>query len=152
MEDNNNDLDLANFDNDFDSAEVEERDFEDVPDGKYQVSVEKVELTRAKTTGNPMLKWALKIIGPKHKGRFLWRNNVMANSDNIKWLKQDLYTCGLQLAKLSELPDRLDELLDVKLDVTKRTTGQYENIYLNRRIVVADEPDDTGIDEPIVPF
>ena len=152
MEDNNNDLDLANFDNDFDSAEVEERDFEDVPDGKYQVSVEKVELTRAKTTGNPMLKWALKILGPKHKGRFLWRNNVMANSDNIKWLKQDLYTCGLQLAKLSELPGRLDELLDVKLDVTKRTTGQYENIYLNRRIVVADEPGDAGVDEPIVPF
>lgn len=33
------DLDLAQFDDDFAQAPVEEREFEDVPDGKYQVNV-----------------------------------------------------------------------------------------------------------------
>ncbi|MCJ8501397.1 DUF669 domain-containing protein [Desulfatitalea alkaliphila] len=137
---NNDDtMDLAQFDDDFVSADVEEKDFEAVPDGKYQVKVDRVELTRSETSGNPMLKWALKILGPTHKGRLLWRNNVIASKDNVKWLKQDLYTCGLQIDKLSDLPGKLETLLDVGLEVTKRTKNEFENIYFNRRIVLSDE-------------
>lgn len=137
---NNDDtMDLAQFDDDFVSADVEEKDFESVPDGKYQVKVDRVELTRSETSGNPMLKWALKILGPTHKGRLLWRNNVIASKDNVKWLKQDLYTCGLQMDKLSDLPGKLEILLDVGLEVTKRTKNEFENIYFNRRIVLSDE-------------
>ena len=137
---NNDDtMDLAQFDDDFVSADVEEKDFEAVPDGKYQVKVDRVELTRSETSGNPMLKWALKILGPTHKGRLLWRNNVISSKDNVKWLKQDLYTCGLQMDKLSDLPGKLETLLDVGLEVTKRTKNEFENIYFNRRIVLSDE-------------
>ena len=137
---NNDDtMDLAQFDDDFVSADVEEKEFEPVPDGKYQVKVDRVELTRSETSGNPMLKWALKILGPTHKGRLLWRNNVIASKDNVKWLKQDLYTCGLQMDKLSDLPGKLETLLDVGLEVTKRTKNEFENIYFNRRIVLSDE-------------
>jgi len=137
---NNDDtMDLAQFDDDFVSADVEEKDLEPIPDGKYQVKVDRVELTRSETSGNPMLKWALKILGPKHKGRLLWRNNVIASKDNVKWLKQDLYTCGLQMEKLSDLPGKLESLLDVGLEVTKRTKNEFENIYFNRRIVLSGE-------------
>jgi len=137
---NNDDtMDLAQFDDDFVTADVEEKVFEAVPDGKYQVKVDRVELTRSETSGNPMLKWALKILGPTHKGRLLWRNNVIASKDNVKWLKQDLYTCGLQMDKLSDLPGKLETLLDVGLEVTKRTKNEFENIYFNRRIVLSDE-------------
>ena len=137
---NNDDtMDLAQFDDDFVTADVEEKDFEAVPDGKYLVKVDRVELTRSETSGNPMLKWALKILGPTHKGRLLWRNNVIASKDNVKWLKQDLYTCGLQMDKLSDLPGKLETLLDVGLEVTKRTKNEFENIYFNRRIVLSDE-------------
>ena len=140
------DLDLAQFDDDFAEAPVEEREFEDIPDGKYQVNVEKVELTRAQSSGNPMLKWTLKILGPRFAGRLLWRNSVMASKENLKWLKTDLHTCGLEIEKLSDLPTRLGDLLDVKLEVTKRTKGESENIYLNRRIVVEDlAPEDDSL-------
>ena len=134
----NDDLDLAQFDDDFETAEVEEKEFDEIPDGKYQVKVDRVELTRSETSGNPMLKWALKILGPAHKGRLLWRNNVIASKDNVKWLKQDLYTCGLQIEKLSELSGKLEILLDIGLEVTKRTKNEFENIYFNRRIVLDD--------------
>lgn len=130
------DIDLSQFDDDYDSAEVEDREFDTVPDGKYQVMVERVELSRAKSSGNPMLKWTLKILAPTHAGRLLWRNNVMASKENIKWLKNDLHTCGLELEKLSDLPERLNDLLDLTLEVTKRTRGENENIYLNRRIEI----------------
>jgi len=132
-------MDLAQFDDDFVSVDVEEKDFEAVPDGKYQVKVDRVELTRSETSGNLTLKWALKILGPTHKGRLLWRNNVIASKDNVKWLEQDLYTCGLQMDKLSDLPGKLETLLDVGLEVTKRTYNKFENIYFIRRIVLSDE-------------
>lgn len=144
------DLDLAQFDDDYASAPVEEREFEDVPDGKYQVKVEKVELTKAQSSGNPMLKWTLKILGPRCVGRLLWRNSVMASKENLKWLKTDLHTCGVDLEKLSELPNRLGDLLDVTLEVTKRTKGDSENIYFNRRVILEDLG--AADDDSLAPF
>jgi hypothetical protein len=148
------DLDLAQFDEDFAQAEVEDREFEPIPDGKYQVNVERVELTRAQTSGNPMLKWTLRVIAPRFQGRLLWRNNVMATRENIKWLKTDLHTCGLDLDKLSELPNNLDKLLNVKIEVTKRTRGENENVYFNRHIVLEDGGDeyDTAAKDALAPF
>lgn len=143
------DLALAQFDDDFAEAPIEEREFEDVLDGKYQVKVEKVELTKAQSSGNPMLKWTLKILGPRYAGRLLWRNSVMASKENLKWLKTDLHTCGIDIEKLSELPTRLGDLLDVTLEVTKRTKGENENIYINRRIIVDDHPIE---DDSLAPF
>ena len=152
------DIDLSQFDEDFAEAPIEEREFDEVPDGKYQVNVEKVEIVRAKTTGNPMLKWELKILAPQCRGRLLWRNNVLVTRENLKWLKNDLHVCGLDLDRVSDLPNRLGELLDVKLEVTKRTKGENANVYFNRRIVT-DGPSaapDAGYDaaagEALAPF
>ena len=129
-------IDLAQFDDGFRSETTEERaEFETVPDGKYQVAVEKVELTQS-STGNPMLKWTLRILAPRFLNRFLWRNSVFTHN-TLKYVKTDLHLCGLDLEKLSELPKQLDKLLDVKLEVTKKTKGDNENIYFNRRIETA---------------
>ena len=129
-------IDLAQFDDDFQGEATAERgDFETVPDGKYQVAVEKVELTQS-STGNPMLKWTLRILAPRFANRFLWRNSVFTHN-TLKYVKTDLHLCGLDLDKLSELPKHLDKLLDVKLEVTKKTKGENENIYFNRRIETA---------------
>jgi hypothetical protein len=148
------DIDLAQFDDDFAEAEVEDREFEPIPDGKYQVNVERVELTRAQTSGNPMLKWTLRIIAPRFRGRLLWRNNVMVSRENIKWLKTDLHTCGLSLEKISDLPANLEKLINIKLEVTKRTRGENENVYLNKRIVLEDGGDeyDTAAKDALTPF
>lgn len=137
-EDDGPNVDLSDLDQAFTDAPVEEKEFDPVPDGKYQVNVEKVEITTAKTSGNRMLKWMLRILAPRFRGRVLWRNNVMATRENIKWLKGDLHTCGLDLEKLSDLPANLERLLDVKLEVTKRTKGDNENVYFNKRIVLDD--------------
>ncbi len=129
-----NAIDLTQFDDGFRAEQAEERtDFESVPDGKYQVTVEKVELTEAQSTGNPMLRWTLRILGPKSANRLMWRNSVIT-ANTLKFVKTDLHTCGLELEKLSDLPKHLSRLLDVKLEITKRTKGDNENVYFNRRI------------------
>jgi len=135
-------FDLAQWDEEYVNAPIEEREFESVPDGKYQVVVDRVELTKSQNTNNTMLKWKLKVLGPKREGAVLWRNNVIATKNNVKWLKNDLHVCGLDIEKLSDLPANLKRLLDVRLEVTKKTRGENENIYINRRLV-----SDTGSDD-----
>ena len=131
----NKSIDLTQFDDDFQSETPAERsDMESVPDGKYQVAIEKVEITEAHTTGNPMLKWTLRILAPRHVNRLMWRNSVFT-ANTLKFVKTDLHICGLDLEKLSDLPRNLSRLLDVKLEVTKKTKGDNENIYFNSRIV-----------------
>ncbi len=130
-------FDLAQFDDGFQQAEVEDHEFDPVPDGKYQVRVEKAELTRSREAGTPMIKWTLRIIGSAHADRLLWKYNVL-REENMKWVKTDLHICGLDIEKMSELPDRLEHLLDVTLEVTKRTKDDRENVYFNRRIEIGD--------------
>jgi hypothetical protein len=127
-------IDLAKFDENFRNETPDDRqEMETVPDGKYQVSVDKAELVEAKTSGNPMLKWTLRIIAPNHIDSLLWRNSVITQN-TLKYVKTDLHVCGLDLDRLSDLPGNLHRLLDVKLEITKRTKGDNENIFFNRRI------------------
>ncbi|HUE00632.1 MAG TPA: DUF669 domain-containing protein [Bryobacteraceae bacterium] len=127
-------IDLSQFDDDFRNEQPDDRsELDAVPDGKYQVNVEKVELTEAQSSGNPMLKWTLRIIAPRHVNRLMWRNSVFT-ANTLRFVKTDLHICGLDLEKLSDLPRNLSKLLDVKLEVTKKTKGDNENIYFNSRI------------------
>ena len=133
----NKTIDLAAFDGTFQQEATEERgEFESLPDGKYQVVVEKVELTHTQSTGNPVLKWTLRVLGPRFANRLLWRNSVITNK-TLRYLKTDLHLCGLDLDKLSDLPGRLAELLDVHLEVAKKTNGDYENVFFSRRITLS---------------
>lgn len=128
------DVNLEKWNDCYSNAEVEvSSDYADIPDGKYDVIVEKVEL-KSSQKGNDMLSWQLKILAPKMVGRVLFKINMLISEANIKWLKTDLSVCGLNLGKLSDLQSRLEDLLDVKLRITKKTVGDFENIYFNELI------------------
>jgi hypothetical protein len=147
-------IDLSQFDDEYRNEEAAERgEFESVPDGKYQVAVEKVELTEAQSSGNPMLKWTLRVIAPKFVNRLIWRNSVITHN-TLKYVKTDLHTCGLELDRLSDLQKNLKKLLDVKLEVTKKTKGDNENIFFNRRIENDRAPGKfrKDADDALVPF
>jgi len=129
----NDEIDLTQFDDAYAAAPVDERQFGEIPDGKYRVVVDRVEITTARTSGNAMLKWRLKILDGQFKNRLLFRNSVLSSPQMIAWLKSDLHLCGVDLEKLSDLPGALERLLDIELEVTKRTRGDFENIYFNTR-------------------
>jgi len=125
---------LEQFDEEFAAAEVEPRNAA-LPDGKYLVAVEKVEITRTKNYNNLMVKWTLRVLMPiEYEGRLLWRNSIIVSAENLKWLKTDLHTCGLELEKLSDLPAHLEYLEGVKLEITQKSKDKYTNIYFNERI------------------
>ena len=131
-------IDLSYLDDEYEETEVPDQDFSPVPDGKYQVLVERAEISTAQTSGNPMLKWTLRILGPAYRERLLWKNSVLL-SGLLQYVKKDLQTCGIHIQKISDLPDQLERLLDLKLEITKKTKGENENIYFNKLISGASE-------------
>jgi len=128
------DIDLSYLDESYSSAEVKETEFEDVPDGRYQISVEKAEIVRAKSTGNPLLRWTLRVIGPTQRDRLIWKNSVLTTA-TMDYLKSDLHLCGVTLHEMNDLHKHLGDLLDVRLEVVKKTRGENSNIYFNKRIL-----------------
>ena len=124
-------VDLSHLDSDFDETEVENLDYETIPAGKYQTVVDKVELKYAESSGNPMLVWTLRIISSAYRDRFLWKNSVIL-PHTLGFLKKDLSLCGLGSIKLSELKDHLDDLLDLRLEITLKVKNENSNIFFNR--------------------
>lgn len=137
-------FDLTSLDADFAVAPLPQRPA--IPDGHYHVQIVHVELTTTHLAERPILKWQLRICGPTCHGRSLWKTSHLSSFPNLRWLKHDLQVCGLDLQKLSELPAYLDHLLNVELDITKRTQGQWENVHFNRRLHPGSGHD------PTVPF
>jgi hypothetical protein len=122
--------DLSIFDEEYDEAEVPS--YEEVPDGKYQVRVHRVELGTSQA-GDAMLKWDLVVLSGQHAGRHVFKNAVITHK-SLPFVKGDLHTLGVQLSRFSDLPNHLEALLDQTLEITKRTRGEYTNVYFNRRL------------------
>ena len=83
-----------------------------------------------------MIKWDLVILSGSQAGRRMFRNSVITAA-SLPYVKGDLKTLGLALTKFSELKGRLEELLDLTVEVTKRTRGEFSNVYFNRLIQIA---------------
>jgi hypothetical protein len=107
-------------------------DYDPVPDGPYVCVVDKVEFRESKS-GNPYLNWVLIINGGSHDGRWLFKRNMLANAQNMSFLKRDIAACGCSVPdKLSDLD--LKSLLDRKVKITKKTKGDFENIYIDKLV------------------
>jgi hypothetical protein len=133
-------IDLSEFDSEFGAAQAP--GYEEVPEGKYQAQIASVRLEKSKN-GNPMIKWDLIVLSGSHAGRHIFKNSVITQG-SLPFVKGDLKTAGLNLAKFSDLSARLEELLDVTLEIVKRTSGEYTNVYFNRRIDLASAGMSTG--------
>lgn len=135
------DIDLSSFDEEYNAAET--ADFEEVPDGKYQVRVETVKLAES-SKGDPMIKWDLIVISGDHEGRHVFKNAVITAS-SMPFVKGDLKILGLELKRFSELPLYFETLLDKRLNITKRTKGEYSNVYFNSLITASGATDGNDI-------
>jgi hypothetical protein len=127
---------LAALDEAYQRAKEKDPDsFDEPPDGTYDVYVDTLEFKKSQN-GNRYLNWQLKIIGPKCSGRVLFKKSMLQTESNMDWLKTDLKMCGLDLKSLKDLPTRLQDLLDVALQVRKvaQVGTTFYNIHFKKRL------------------
>ncbi len=117
------------------------RGYDVVPDSEYWTVVEDVTLGIVSHSGRPRITWSLRILGPTAFGRQIKRSLVIT-PDSLRWLKRDLFLCGLEVAALADLPYSLDNLMNLKLLVRKQirsvhilacdgSVGEHGNLFLH---------------------
>jgi hypothetical protein len=121
--------DLTRFDDEWakTSAATEEM-YSDIPDGIYDAVIEEARVTETASTGRPIVIWKLRIQGPQAINRVVTKNRVITEN-TLGYLREDLEKCRLQVSRLSELRDRLGELVDRPIGLVKRTKNGRTNFY-----------------------
>jgi len=126
-------VDLSEFDDEF--SDTEAIDGSEVDDGKYQVRIDKAVLCESRN-GNPMIKWDLVVISGIQLNRHIFKN-AMITKDSLPFIKGDFKTLGQTINKFSsDLPGALERCLDKTLEVTKRTKGEFTNVYFNKVLAI----------------
>lgn len=135
-----NEVDLTDLDNAYAGATEPPPMGDNVPDGTYQVVIEGAEV-RTSEAGNRMLSWDLRVLAGEHKGRHVFKRNMMQTPENLSYLKADLGLAGLVIAKLSDLtakrPDgsaACDGLKKTCLEVKVKQKGDFLNVYFQKRM------------------
>jgi hypothetical protein len=105
---------LCDLDDDFEQIEG----YDVVADGVYWAVVEDVSLDLPDSSTNPRIVWRLRILHSDYFDRQL-RRTLVVTRNSLRWLKRDLYHCGVALESLQDLPGRLDSLLNLKILVKK---------------------------------
>jgi hypothetical protein len=126
-------MDLSRFNRSFAAEQSPAPSFGEVPDGRYRVVISDLELGLA-STGNPVLKYGLRVATGEFRGRMIWKRRAIT-SNTIRYTKSELLTCGLRLERFSHLSRRLGELQGIGLEVSKVTKGEKSDVFFNRRLV-----------------
>jgi hypothetical protein len=113
--------------------DVKGSSFDPIPEGRYNLTVDKAELTTAKDSGNPMIKATLKILDGDFKGRLVWDNFVL--TDKSLWkLKGILEAIGSNIAESVNATEQ---------DIANALQGAKVNAWLEIRIGPNDQTSNT---------
>jgi Protein of unknown function (DUF669) len=143
-------IDLSHLDGEYQNQEVKEG-FDPVPDGRYQVIVERFELKMSKND-KPMLNWQLGIVSGPMQGKKLFVRHMLVTPDNLAWLKTDFHKCGMDHVLPSMLSDETvrAQFCDMYLEVTAKTKGTddqgrpNQNVYIQKRVYFEGEAPTSG--------
>ena len=120
-----------------------------IPDGRYEVVVAEASLTKSQRSGNPMIRYVLRITGSTFRDRILRKHSAITEN-TIRFVRKELEICGLRLERFEDLRDRTQELEGIELEVVKVTKGEDSNIYFNRPITSRSQADGVAADD--LPF
>lgn len=125
------------FMDDFNSAEVEDKNFEPLPKGNYTAVIDDVSI--ALSSDGDEVEWVFKVVDGDFKNRKLWRKINFQYDWAMGAFKQDVATLSLDSTKCKDLKDFgpiLQETIGkkVKIHVTQKPgkTGKvFNNAYIN---------------------
>lgn len=104
-----NEFDFDAFDEEFDSAVLVEDvanvknnnvERKEIPQGRYEVAITKLELTKSKTSGQPMLTCWFKIVHGEFENQMIFMHQVI-NTNNVNARGIQLHKCNEFLRSIS---------------------------------------------------
>lgn len=100
--------------------------FEEVPDGKYEVSVKSMELKESRN-GQPMLSIVYRVLEGSFKNRLIFSNNVLTTGVGLHNANQTLRSMGTPSSDSVSFEDfvQYGELVEEIFDLVKRYQLEY---------------------------
>ena len=124
----NNNADLAGLQQDIKDAQDNNREYDEIPHGEYEVKVDKMELKATKTDKQPMVSIQFRIISGKYKNCCLFFNKKIGGTKND----------GFMIHQSNEFLRSMDTGIDVEFVDYK----QYADLLLD----VAEECDANNLE------
>lgn len=136
----------------FDATDVragggsDKREFEELPEGKYQVEILEAVFKEGDT---PWIQVKARVASGPHAGRYLFPSIFLRESASaISIAKESLEVLGLKGVKFKELKDRLTRVNGVRCEINKKhvknpkdASKPYVNYYYNAPETSEEEPD-----------
>ncbi len=118
--------------------------FVSLPEGKYQMFVDAIEIRDSLYAGGaPVFQVKLTVVDGEFRGKSVFKRYPLEPDErHIGILKTDLSVLGMDLTEIIDLTNqkKMEQLLDVIVDVTvknkvSKTNGKsYPNYYLNKAV------------------
>ena len=122
----NSNVDLAGLQQDIKDAQENNKEFEKVPHGEYEVKLDKLEL-KASKKGDPMVSAWFTILEGKYKKSKLFLNQVITQGFQIHIVNELLKSMGTYLA--IEFVD-YKQYADLLLDVAEECDGNNREVAI----------------------
>lgn len=97
--------------------------YKDVPDGDYEIKIEKLELVATKETHKPMVSGWFRVLSGDYKGQLIFMNQVIDEAFKIHLVKQFLISLDTELDIDFESYTQFGNLL---MDVMEAVDGKLE--------------------------
>jgi len=120
-----------------------------IPDGRYEVVIAEAILTTSQSSGNPMIRFVLRITGSTFRDRIVRKFRAITEK-TLPYVRKELEICGLRLERFEDLKSRVHELEGRELEIVKVTKGEDSNIYFNRALSSHSQADGLAADD--LPF
>lgn len=105
---------------------LKDGDYPEIPNGKYEVSIEKMELRPTKKTGAPMLSVNFKILSGEFKGNHIFMNQVVIMGD-----ENDKYRLHTANSFLRSLGTNFDVQFEGVSAYEELVSQVYGDIHMN---------------------
>lgn len=118
----------------WDESEVNEGgDYENLPDGAYQVRLDVAEVGQSQN-GRPQIKYEMTVVSGEFSNRKLWKYDGLDNAQSIGYTRGGLARLGIEADSVHDLPEELEELIGTYATVTVKTKGEYTNTYFKEAL------------------
>jgi len=140
--------DLGELESAWSETEAQEG-FGDIPDDTYQAKITGANINRSKSSKRLQLTVEFTIMAGKYKNRKKWSHYGLETPENLGWVKGLFARLKIDPPKkLGMLTEACEQLIGTTCEISVKTRGEFQNVYVQKPIDIDDAPEDADDWEP----
>lgn len=140
--------DLADLESAWEESEAQEG-FGDIPDDTYQAKITGANINRSKSSNRLQLTVEFTIMVGKYRNRKKWSHYGLETPENLGWVKGLFARLKIDPPKkLSMLAEACEQLVNATCEISVKTRGDFQNVYVQKPIDIDETVEDADDWEP----